>query len=381
MGRKTDKSLIAALDIGTAKVAALIGEITESQTVEVISAATYPTMGLKKGVVVNIEATVHSIAEAIKAAQETVSHPIQAVYTGISGHHIRSFNSDGIVAIRDHEVSQIDVNRVIEAAKAVAIPADQKIIHILPQAFTIDDQDGIQEPIGMSGVRLEAKVHMVTGSMSAAQNIVKCIRRCELDVQDMILSPLASSYAVLAEDEKALGVCLIDIGAGTTDVAVFSQGAILDTFVLPIAGDQITNDLAIALRLPSQEAEAIKLRTATLERAEVAPDVVIGARYEEILQWVKSALDEKGLTERLASGIVLTGGSALAPEAVALAQKIFQQPVRVGKPKDKSPIYSTAMGLLHYGLLRQQEIQLDCVHDPGLPGVWNKVKRWIQGNF
>src|SRR3989339_308787 len=245
--RKKPDSLIVALDIGTSKIAALVGEIGEDNQIEIIGFGTHPSHGLKRGVVVNIESTVTSIQRAIDEAELMAGCNIQSVYTGIAGSHIRSLNSHGIVAIREREVHQSDVDRVIDAAKAVAIPADQQILHILPQEFIIDNQDGVREPIGMSGVRLEAKVHIVTGAVSAAQNITKCVRRCGLQVADIVLEQLASSHAVLSDDEKELGVCMIDIGGGTTDISIFTQGAIRHTAVLPIAGDHVTNDIAVAL--------------------------------------------------------------------------------------------------------------------------------------
>jgi cell division protein FtsA len=260
MSRKGEKNLIVALDIGTSKVVAIVGEITSAGEVDIIGIGSHPSRGLKKGVVVNIESTVQSIQRAVEEAELMAGCQIHSVYAGIAGSHIRSLNSHGIVAIRDKEVMQSDMERVIDAARAVAIPADQKILHVLPQEFVIDTQEGIREPIGMSGVRLEAKVHLVTGAVSAAQNIVKCVRRCGLEVDDIILEQLASSNAVLSDDEKELGVCLVDIGGGTTDIAVFTEGAIRHTAVIPIAGDQVTNDIAVALRTPTQHAEDIKIK-------------------------------------------------------------------------------------------------------------------------
>ena len=260
MAKKSDKNLIVGLDIGTSKVVAIVGEVTVDEEVEIIGIGSSRSRGLKKGVVVNIESTVQSIQRAVEEAELMAGCEVHSVYAGIAGNHIRSLNSHGIVAIRDNEVSVTDVDRVIDAAKAVAIPADQKILHILPQEFIIDNQEGIKEPIGMSGVRLEAKVHMVTGAVSAAQNIIKCVRRCGLEVDDIILEQLASSYSVLTDDEKELGVCMVDIGGGTTDIAVFTEGAIHHTANIPIAGDQVTNDIAVALRTPTQHAEDIKVK-------------------------------------------------------------------------------------------------------------------------
>jgi cell division protein FtsA len=248
MPKKTEKNLLVGLDIGTSKVVAIVGELMPDSAIEIIGIGSHPSRGLKKGVVVNIESTVHSIQRAVEEAELMAGCQIHSVYAGIAGSHIRSLNSHGIVAIKDKEVVPGDVERVIDAARAVAIPADQKILHILPQEFLIDNQEGIREPVGMSGVRLEAKVHMVTGAVSAAQNIIKCVRRCGLEVDDIILEQLASSYSVLTEDEKELGVCLVDIGGGTTDLAVFTEGSIRHTAVIPIAGDQVTNDIAVAMR-------------------------------------------------------------------------------------------------------------------------------------
>jgi cell division protein FtsA len=262
MSKRTDRSLIVGLDIGTSKVVALVGEVTADGNIEVIGVGSQPSRGLKKGVVVNIESTVQSIQRAVEEAELMAGCQIHSVYAGIAGSHVRSLNSHGVVAIRDREVSHIDVEHVIDAARAVAIPADQKILHVLPQDYVIDGQEGIRDPIGMSGVRLEAKVHIVTGAESAAQNIEKCIQRCGLEVDDIVLEQLASSFAVLTEDERELGVCLVDIGGGTTDLAVFTGGAIRHTAVIPIAGDQVTNDIAVSMRTPTQYAEDIKVRYA-----------------------------------------------------------------------------------------------------------------------
>jgi cell division protein FtsA len=262
MAKRSDRNLLVGLDIGTSKVVAIVGEIKADGTLEIIGIGSHPSRGLKKGVVVNIESTVQSIQRAVEEAELMAGCEIHAVYAGIAGSHVRSLNSHGIVAIKDKEVVQGDVERVIDAAKAVAIPADQKILHVLPQEYIIDSQEGIRDPIGMSGVRLEAKVHIVTGADSAAQNIVKCVQRCGLVVDDIVLEQLASSYAVLTEDEKDLGVCVVDIGGGTTDIAVFGGGAIRHTAVIPIAGDQVTNDIAVSMRTPTQYAEDIKIKYA-----------------------------------------------------------------------------------------------------------------------
>src|SRR6201986_3326065 len=345
MSKRTDRSLIVGLDIGTSKVVALVGEITPEGAIEIIGMGSQPSRGLKKGVVVNIESTVQSIQRAIEEAELMADCEIHTVYAGIAGSHVRSLNSHGIVAIKDKEVGAGDVERVIDAAKAVAIPADQKILHVLPQEYIIDSQEGIRDPIGMSGVRLEAKVHIVTGADSAAQNIVKCVQRCGLAVDDIVLEQLASSYAVLTEDEKDLGVCVVDIGGGTTDMAVFSGGAIRHTAVIPIAGDQITNDIAVSMRTPTQYAEDIKIKYACALSQLANPDEtlevpsvgdrpprrlarqplaeIVEPRYEELFGLIRDELRRAGLEEQVATGIVLTGGSAKMEGAVELAEEVF----------------------------------------------------------
>jgi len=411
MVKKVDKNLIVGLDIGTSKVVAIVGEISIDDEIEIIGIGSNQSRGLKKGVVVNIESTVHSIQRAIEEAELMAGCEIHSVYTGIAGSHIRSLNSHGIVAIRDNEVTYGDVDRVIDAAKAVAIPADQKILHILPQEFIIDNQEGVKEPIGMSGVRLEAKVHMVTGAVSAAQNIVKCVRRCGLEVDDIILEQLASSYSVLTEDEKDLGVCMIDIGGGTTDIAVFTDGAIHHTAVIPIAGDQVTNDIAVALRTPTQHAEDIKVQYACAltqlanndESIEV-PSVgdrpsrrlarqtlaeVVQPRYEELFTLVQAELRRSGYESLIAAGIVLTGGSSKMEGVIELAEEIFHMPVRIGIPQYvsglsdvvKSPIYATGVGLLIFGKRQSQEGNTQIHINDGVKGILERMKSWFQGNF
>lgn len=411
MSKKTDKNLITGLDIGTSKVVAIVGELGPGGTLDIIGVGTQPSHGLKKGVVVNIDATVNSVQKAIEDAEQSAGCDIHSVYAGIAGSHIRSFNSHGIVPIRENEVTAEDVERVIEAAKAVAIPADQKILHVLPQEFIIDKQAGIREPIGMSGVRLEAKIHMVTGAVSAAQNIVKCVRRCGLDVNDIILEQLASSYAVLTEDEKALGVCMIDIGGGTTDVAVFYEGAIRHTMVIPVAGDQVTNDLAIALRTPTQSAESIKMRygcalknmastddlldipsigdreTRRVSRLSLAE--VLEPRFEELFSIIRADLRRHNLDDLLGSGIVLTGGSSRMEGAVELAEDIFHMPARLGIPRNisgvidalRSPIYATAVGLLLYGVQSREQHRAELISNQTFAGFLGRMKSWFQGNF
>lgn len=408
-----EKNLIVGLDIGTSKVVAIVGEITpDGDEVEIIGLGQHPSRGLKKGVVVNIESTTHSIQRAIEEAELMSGCEINSVYTGIAGSHIRSMNSNGIVAIRDQEVTQDDVDRVIDAARAVAIPADQKIIHILPQEFIIDNQEGIREPIGMSGVRLEAKVHMVTGAASAAQNIVKCIRLCGLDVDEVILEQLASGAAVLTEDEKDLGVALVDVGGGTTDIAVFTEGAIRHTAVIPIAGDQVTNDIAVAMRTPTQYAEDIKIKyacaLAQLANAEEMIEVpsvgarpprqlarqtladVVEPRYEELFNLIQAVLRRSGYEDLIAAGIVLTGGSAKMDGVIELAEEVFQIPVRIGYPKHitglvdvvRNPIHATGVGLLLFGYQHRHDRVSDITPSVmGVKGVFGRMKNWFQGNF
>ncbi len=408
MARKSERNLIVGLDIGTSKVAAIVGELSSDGSIEIIGIGTTPSRGLKKGVVVNLESTVQSIQRAIEEAELMAGCQIKSVFAGIAGSHIRSLNSHGIVAIKDKEVTQYDIDRVIDSARAVAIPADQKILHILPQEFVIDLQDGIKEPIGMSGIRLEAKVHMVTGSVSASQNIVKCIRKCGLEVEDIVLEQLASCNSVLTEDEKELGVCLIDMGGGTTDIAIFVEGAIKHTAVIPIAGDQVTNDIAVALRTPTVNAEEIKRKyacaltqLASVDGVIEVPSIgdraprkistqnlaeIIEPRYEELMLLVQAEIRRSGNEESIAAGIVLTGGSAKVKGLIELAEEIFHMPVRMGGPENvtglseviKNPIYSTGVGLLMYGKEHQNIVRSA---DSEQDGWFAKMKSWFQGNF
>ncbi len=405
---KTERNLIVGLDIGTSKVAAIVGEITSDGNIEVIGIGTSPSRGLRKGVVVNLESTVQSIQRAIEEAELMAGCQIKSVFAGIAGSHIRSLNSHGVVAIKDKEVTQYDIDRVIDSARAVAISADQKILHILPQEFVIDLQDGIKEPIGMSGIRLEAKVHMVTGSVSASQNIIKCIRRCGLEVEDLVLEQLASCNSVLTDDEKELGVCLIDMGGGTTDIAIFVEGAIKHTAVIPIAGDQVTNDIAVALRTPTINAEDIKRKhacaltqLASVDGIIEVPSIgdraprkistqnlaeIIEPRYEELMLLVQAEIRRSGNEELIAAGIVLTGGSSKVMGLIELAEEIFHMPVRMGGPENvaglteviKNPVHSTGVGLLMYGKDHQG---ISRSIDADGEGWLVKVKSWFQGNF
>lgn len=409
--KKTEKNLIVGLDIGTSKVVAIVGEVNTENTIEIIGIGSHPSRGLKKGVVVNIESTVQSIQRAVEEAELMAGCQIHSVFAGIAGSHIRSLNSHGIVAIRDKEVTPADVERVIDAARAVAIPADQRILHILPQEFIVDNQEGVREPIGMSGVRLEAKVHMVTGAVSAAQNIIKCVRRCGLEVDDIILEQLASAQSVLNEDEKELGVCLVDIGGGTTDIAVFTEGAIRHTSVIPIAGDQVTNDIAVALRTPTQNAEEIKIKyacaltqLASPEETIEVPSVgdrparrlarqtlaeVVEPRFEELFTLVQAELRRSGFEDLCAAGIVLTGGSSKMEGVVELAEEIFHMPVRRGVPQFiaglvdvvRNPIYSTGVGLLLFGYRNRAMRDAETRMGGGWQVAMRRMKSWFQGNF
>ena len=411
MPKRSDRHLIVGLDVGTSKVVALVGELHADGTLEIIGLGSHPSRGLKKGVVVNIESTVQSIQRAVEEAELMAGVEIRSVYAGIAGSHVRSLNSHGIVAIKDKEVTAGDVARVMDAAQAVAIPADQKILHVLPQEFIIDGQEGIREPIGMSGVRLEARVHMVTGAASAAQNIVKCVQRCGLEVEDIVLEQLASSHAVLTDDEKELGVCLVDIGGGTTDIAVFNSGAIRHTVVIPIAGDQVTNDIAISLRTPTHYAEEIKIKYACAlsqlaaadETIEV-PSVgdrpprrlarqtlaeVVEPRYEELFGLIRDELRRSGFEEMVAAGVVLTGGTAKMEGAVELAEEVFHMPVRLGLPQQvrglgdvvRNPIHATGVGLLLYAKDRAARQGGEVPLSPGVVDIWNRMKAWFQGSF
>lgn len=406
MSKKSQNEMIVALDIGTSKVLALVGEIAEDGELAVVGYGSHPSRGMKKGVVVDIESMVQSIQRAVEEAELMADCQVHGVFAGIAGSHIRSLNSHGMVAIKDkREVTPGDVDRVIDAARAVAIPADQEVLHVIPQEFIIDNQEGIREPVGMSGVRLDAKVHLVTAAESAVQNIKKCVRRCGLEVDSVILEQLASAEAVLGEDDKELGVCLIDIGGGTTDIAVFIEGAIRHTAVIPIAGDQVTNDIAVALRTPTQHAEDIKIKhgcalrqlanedemidvpsvgdrpTRSLSHQGLAS--VIEPRYEELFQLVKAELRNSGYLEMLGTGVVLTGGSSKMNGLEELAEEVFHMPVRLESPKRigglseivQNPIYSTGVGLLLYGM----RLGADSASGAGVEGLMARIKRWLSG--
>ena len=412
MVKKEDRNNIVALDIGTSKIVALVGEFSnDDDSVEIIGIGSCQSRGLVKGVVNDIESTTQSIQRAIEEAELMSGLDIHDCFTGIAGSHIQSLNSHGIVAIRDKEVTQFDIEHVTDAARAVAIPADQRLIHVLPQEFIIDGQEGIRFPKGMSGVRLEAKVHLVTGAVSAAQNITKCVRKCGLEVTDLVLEQVASSQSVLTDDERDLGVCMIDIGGGTTDIAVFKNGEILHTAVIPIAGDQVTNDIAVALRTPTPHAEDIKIKYACAltqltnhEDSIEVPGVgdrpprrlarnilagVVQPRYEELFSLIHAELRRSAMEDIIAAGIVLTGGSSKMEGAIELAEEIFHMPVRLGVPQHvtglaenvKNPIYATAVGLLLYGQKQERDEMTRIDMNNGVKSFLVRIKSWFQGHF
>ena len=411
MNTVQQKRMLVGLDIGTSKVVAIVGEVDVDGNIEVVGLGSSPSRGLKKGVVVNIESTVHSIQRAIEEAELMAGCTIHSVYAGIAGSHVHSMNSNGIVAVKDREVTQTDIERVIDAAQAVAIPQDQAILHVIPQEYVVDSQEGIKEPVGMAGVRLEAKVHLVTGSVNAIQNIERCVQRCNLETDDIILEQLASSYAVLTDDERELGVCVVDIGGGTTDIAIFTEGAIRHTAVIPIAGDQVTNDIAMALRTPTQHAEKIKVKYACaltqLAKADEkikVPSVgdraprdlsrqalaeVVEPRYDELFTLIQAELRRSGFEDLIAAGIVLTGGTSKMEGVVELAEEIFHMPVRLALPVGVSglsdeinnPIYSTAVGLLLYAATRENKKTINKYQSDDKKSSFGRIKDWIKDNF
>ncbi len=405
---KNSEQILVGLDIGTSKVATIASIVDEQDEIEIIGVGISQCSGLKKGVVIDIESTVQSIQRSIQEAELMAGCQISSVVVCIAGTHISSLNSShGIVGIRDKEVSQLDIDRVIEAAGAVAIPADQRILHVIPQEYLIDAHDGIQQPLGMSGVRLEAKVHIVTCADSAVQNITKCVMRCGLQVNSMVLGQLASGYAVLSKDEKELGVCLVDIGAGTTDIAIYTQNAIRHTAIIPIAGNQVTNDIAVAIRTSTQSAEEIKIRygcamgqmigndesfevTSVSERGAVKMNrqtlaEVIQPRYEELLNLVMMEIRRSGYEELIPAGVVLTGGASRMEGVVELAEEVFHAPVRIGVPKNvsglhdvvRNPIYSTTVGLVQAGISSYS----DYMSRSGSKRWWKRLKSLFVGEL
>jgi cell division protein FtsA len=403
-------SIVVGLDIGTSKVCALIGEMTE-HGVEIIGVGSHPSQGLRKGVVINIEATVNSVRRAVEEAGLMAGCEVHTVFTSISGGHVKAFNSHGIVAVKNKEVTQRDMERVIDAAKAVAIPMDREVLHVLPQDYIVDDQDGIKDPLGMSGVRLEAKVHIVTGAVTSAQNIIKCCNRTGLNVGEVVLAPLAAADAVLTDEQRELGVVLVDMGGGTTDIAIYHDGTVKHTAVLGIGGNHVTNDIAAGLRTPFNEAERIKQRFGYATAAMVADDErvdvpsvagkgagtvsrqilceIIEPRLDEIFELVQKEIAKSGLEGSLASGIVVTGGSMLLPGAVEMAERSFGLPVRLGVPAHvgglvdiiDNPIYAAGVGLVLHGMRRQERNVFRVRDDKILSKVKHRMSDWLSEFF
>lgn len=405
-------NVIVGLDIGTTKICAIVGEVKEDGRLDIIGIGSHPSRGLRKGVVVNIESTVESIKKAVEEAELMAGVDINAVYAGIAGGHIRSFNSRGVIAIKNREISPADIERVIDAAKAVAIPLDREVLHVLPQEFTVDDQDGIKEPLGMSGVRLEAEVHIITGAVTSAQNIVKSCNRAGLEVLDIVLEPLASSYAVLSPDEKELGVAVVDIGGGTTDIAIHMEGGIWHTAVLAIGGNHLTNDIAVGLRTPAGEAEKIKIKygcaLTSLVRDDETIEVpsvggrpprelsrqvlseIIEPRIEEIFSLAQREIVKAGLEERVASGVVVTGGSAIMEGIPESAEKVMELPARRGAPINigglvdvvNSPMYATGVGLVIFGMQDTGPGRSKKLGNGNMFGnVMGRMKDWMDSFF
>ncbi|MAC67801.1 MAG: cell division protein FtsA [Gammaproteobacteria bacterium] len=407
MGNSKNSNIVVGLDIGTSKVVCIVGTRDENGQLEIISLGSYPSSGLKKGVVVNIEATTDAIKKAVEQAQSIQEDKIKSIYVGVAGSHIKSINSQGIVGIKDKEVKPFDIEKVIESASSVSIPSDQEVLHVLPQEYVIDDQDGIKEPLGMSGVRLEARVHLVTCSNSALRNIEKCVKNCGLSVDGFVLEQLASSYSILSDDEKDLGVCLVDIGGGTTDIAIFNAGSIVHTGVIPIAGDQVTSDIAQALRTPTPQAEEIKQKhgcsvaefTNDDESIEV-PGVggrpprelsrrslaeIIEPRYVELFELIKAEISRNGFDDKIPAGIVFTGGTSKIEGVVELAESIFQTSVRLGVPNNfvgmervlQNPIYSTSIGLVEHG---HNQLTSDLVAESNQT-LWSKLLKIVKSEY
>jgi cell division protein FtsA len=403
---------VVGLDIGTTKICCIIAETSPTGEVEIIGLGQCPSRGLRKGVVVNIDSTVESIKSAVEEAELMAGCEIDSVFVGIAGGHIKSLNSHGIIAVKNKEITENDVNRVIDAAKAVAIPLDREVIHVLPQEFIVDNQDGIKTPLGMAGVRLEAKVHIVTAAVTSAQNIVRCVNKAGLGVQDIVLQQLASSEAVLSSDEKELGVALIDIGGGTSDLAIFYQGSIKHTSVLAIAGSQITNDIAIGLRTPNNEAEKIKhlygCALASMvngnENIEVSSvggratrsisrqilSEIIEARSNEMFEMLKHEIEFSGFRDLITSGCVITGGSSCLQGMAELAEEVFQVPVRIGLPTGlgglidvvNSPVYATSTGLIHYGVRSYKSGKVQELQGRNLfEKIFSRMKGWAEEFF
>jgi cell division protein FtsA len=412
MPKKNDNNLLVGLDVGTAKVVAIVAEKLPNGVLDVVGVGSYPSNGLKKGAIVNVDSTVVAIQAAIAAAELMAGCQVRSVYTGISGRHINSFNSHVVGSIKNTEVTQADIDKILNTAKGNSMLVGQEILHVIPQEYIIDGQAGIKNPIGMFGSTLEVKVHIVTVASSAVQNIINCVRKCNLEIDDIILQSLAASYAVLSEDEKQLGVCLIDIGAGTTDVALYLDGALQHSFVLPVAGNQITNDLAVVLKQATQNAEIIKVQHACTYLPMVDPEYTINLgvgydkkqvisqqyladivvpRYTELFELIDQELKRAGFTQMPAAGIVLVGDSCLMPGVLQLAANILQSAVRLGIPQytncvqelEEKSCYTNGLGLLLYASKTQQPkvVAKFAPLAAGVLGILERVKHWFQGNF
>ncbi|MBW1759288.1 MAG: cell division protein FtsA [Deltaproteobacteria bacterium] len=401
------ENIIVGLDIGTTKICAVVGDVSEDK-VDIIGIGTHPSIGLRKGVVVNIEATVESIKKAVEEAELMAGCEISSVYAGIAGGHITGFNSHGIIAIKGEEITQNDVDRVIDAARAVAIPMDREVIHVLPQEFIVDDQSGIHNPVGMAGVRLEAKIHIVTGAVASAHNIVKCANRAGLDVYDIVLQSIASGESVLTEEEKDLGTVLLDLGGGTTDLTIFSNNNIKHTFVLALGGNNLTNDIAVGLRAPLAEAEKIKTKYGTCLPMNISNDdtievpgtggrknrklprqilgEILEPRMEEIFTLIKREIYRAGMENLITSGVVVTGGTALLDGVTEIAESIFNVPTRMGKPTGitglvdvvNNPMYATGVGLVLYGAKNQSDNKFRIRDTNIFNRVMFRMKKWLK---
>ena len=402
------EELVVGLDIGTSKICAVVGEVRPDGMVEIVGMGSHPSIGLRKGVVVNIDSTVNSIREAVEEAETMAGCEISSVFAGIAGGHVKGFNSHGVIALKNREVGKRDIERVIDAARAVAIPMDREVIHTLPQEFIVDDQAGISDPSGMSGVRLEVKVHIVTGAVTSAQNIIRCANRAGLDVYDIVLESLASSEAVLTDEERNLGVALVDFGGGTTDLAIFSQGSIKHTSVLALGGDNLTNDVAIGIRTPFKEAEKIKIKYGCALSSLIGKDETIEVpsvgggkpriisrellgeilelRVAETFELIQQEMIKSGYDDLVISGVVATGGSSLLPGVPEVIEQVFNMPSRIGYPinigglKDiiNSPMYSTAVGLVLYGVHAQHGEKKFRIRDTNIFNkVISRMKRWF----
>ena len=411
MAKVADRKLIVGLDIGTSKISVAVGEVTPENKLSIVGVGSQPSRGMDKGGVNDLNLVIQSIQRAINEAELMADCRITSVYLGISGKHISCQNENGMVPINDKEVIQEDVDNVIHTARSVPISAERRMLHVLPQEFSIDVQDGIKSPIGMSGVRMEAKVHIVTCSNDMSKNLVKCVERCELKADQLIFNALASSYAVVTEDEKELGICVVDMGAGTMDIAVFTGGALRHTAVIPVAGNQVTSDIAKIFRTPLSHAEEIKVQYAcalrqmvSMEESIEVPSVggrparsmsrhtlseVVEPRYHELFELIQEELRESGLEDQIAAGYVFTGGTAKMEGVVEFAEEVFQMPVRIAAPIDVSglkeyvddPTYATVVGLLHYGMQATSNEDKNKKHSEGVTGLWSRLHTWFKGEF